>query len=76
MHRAYHVSRVPTFNRKVRVCVDWILAGFFRREAVTLTAFESPRGEFTEVAVPAPAPALETAAKAEAAKEAKEKVAA
>ncbi|MBR7837233.1 NAD(P)/FAD-dependent oxidoreductase [Actinospica durhamensis] len=55
MHRAYHVSRVPTFNRKVRVCADWILAGFFRREAVSLTAFESPRGEFTEVAVPAPA---------------------
>lgn len=58
MHRAYHVSRVPTFNRKVRVCMDWALAGFFRREAVSLTAFESPRGEFTEVAVPAPAPAI------------------
>jgi len=61
MHRAYHVSRVPTFNRKVRVCMDWILAGFFRREAVSLTAFESPRFEFTEVAVPAPAPAIEAA---------------
>ncbi|HWG26421.1 NAD(P)/FAD-dependent oxidoreductase [Actinospica sp.] len=61
MHRAYNVSRVPTFNRKVRVCMDWMLAGFFRREAVSLTAFESPRGEFTEVAVPAPVPAIEGA---------------
>lgn len=79
MHRAYHVSRVPTFNRKVRVCMDWILAGFFRREAVSLTAFESPRFEFTEVAVPAPAPAIE-AAKSDAgpngAETPKEKVAA
>ena len=32
--------------------------------AVSLTAFESPRGEFTEVAVPAPAAAI-TPAKTE-----------
>jgi NADH:quinone reductase (non-electrogenic) len=57
MHRAYHVSRVPTFNRKVRVCIDWVLAGFFRREAVSLTSFENPREEFSEVAVPAAIPA-------------------
>jgi NADH dehydrogenase len=56
MHRAYHVSRVPTFNRKVRVCMDWLLAGFFRREAVSLTSFENPREEFTVVAVPAALP--------------------
>ena len=61
MHRAYHVSRVPTFNRKVRVTMDWVLAGFFRREAISLTAFENPRGEFTEVSVPTPLPALEKA---------------
>jgi len=56
MHRVYHVSRVPTTNRKVRVCMDWILAGFFRREAVSLTKFETPRYEFIEVAVPAALP--------------------
>jgi NADH dehydrogenase len=63
MHRAYHVSRVPTFNRKVRVCVDWLLAGFFRREAVSLTSFENPREEFAEVAIPAalPKPAVPAA---------------
>ena len=26
MHRTYHVSRVPTFNRKARVVADWTLA--------------------------------------------------
>jgi NADH:quinone reductase (non-electrogenic) len=56
MHRAYHVSRVPTFNRKVRVCIDWLLAGFFRREAVSLTSFENPREEFAVVAVPVALP--------------------
>lgn len=69
MHRAYHVSRVPTFNRKVRVCMDWALAGFFRREAVSLTSFENPREKFTEVAVPRalPAQAPSTASEAFAA---------
>jgi NADH dehydrogenase len=52
MHRAYHVSRVPTFNRKVRVCTDWVLAGFFRREPVSLISFEHPREEFAFAAVP------------------------
>jgi NADH dehydrogenase len=61
MHRAYHVSRVPTFNRKVRVCMDWALAGFFRREAVSLTSFENPREEFAVLAVPV-APPERTAA--------------
>jgi NADH:ubiquinone reductase (H+-translocating) len=56
MHRAYHVSRVPTFNRKVRVCMDWALAGFFRREPVSLSAFENPREEFAVVAAPIPLP--------------------
>jgi len=31
MHRTYHLSRMPTFNRKVRVAADWTLALFFRR---------------------------------------------
>ena len=26
MHRTYHMSRIPSFNRKVRVVVDWTLA--------------------------------------------------
>ena len=30
MHRTYHLSRIPTLNRKVRVVVDWTLALFLR----------------------------------------------
>lgn len=46
IHRTYHVSRVPTFNRKVRVVADWTLALFFRREIVSLGALQHPREEF------------------------------
>ena len=43
MHRTYHVSRVPTLNRKVRVLADWTLAIFFPREVVSLGQLQQPR---------------------------------
>ncbi|MFI6484732.1 NAD(P)/FAD-dependent oxidoreductase [Nonomuraea sp. NPDC050663] len=46
VHRTYHLSRVPTVNRKVRVLIDWTLALFFRREIVALGALSEPRREF------------------------------
>ncbi|WP_157249370.1 NAD(P)/FAD-dependent oxidoreductase [Nonomuraea typhae] len=46
MHRTYHLSRVPTLNRKVRVVVDWTLALFFRRETISLGEMEHPRDGF------------------------------
>ncbi|GAB2769909.1 NAD(P)/FAD-dependent oxidoreductase [Streptomyces daliensis] len=46
MHRAYHLSRVPTFNRKARVLAEWTLAGLFKREIVSLGSLEHPRAEF------------------------------
>jgi len=46
MHRAYHLGRVPTLNRKVRVLAEWTLAGLFRREIVSLGSLEHPRAEF------------------------------
>ncbi len=46
MHRTYHLTRVPTFNRKVRVAADWTLALFFHREIVSLGALQNPREEF------------------------------
>ncbi|HEX7105795.1 MAG TPA: NAD(P)/FAD-dependent oxidoreductase [Acidothermaceae bacterium] len=52
MHRTYHVSRMPTFNRKVRVIADWSLALFFRREIVSLGALQNPREEFEMAARP------------------------
>jgi NADH dehydrogenase len=46
MHRAYHVSRVPTFNRKARVIADWTMASVFRREVISLGQLQDPRREF------------------------------
>jgi NADH:ubiquinone reductase (H+-translocating) len=46
VHRTYHVSRVPTFNRKARVILDWTLALFFRREVTSLGSLQMPREEF------------------------------
>jgi NADH:ubiquinone reductase (H+-translocating) len=50
MHRAYHVSRVPTFNRKARVVADWTLAAVFRREVISLGQLQDPRREFVQAA--------------------------
>ncbi|HYO36633.1 MAG TPA: NAD(P)/FAD-dependent oxidoreductase [Geodermatophilus sp.] len=64
MHRSYHVSRVPTFNRKARVVADWMLASVFRREVIALGQLQDPRREFVTAAglggtghLPAPAAA-------------------
>ncbi|RBQ18692.1 NAD(P)/FAD-dependent oxidoreductase [Spongiactinospora rosea] len=46
MHRTYHLSRVPTLNRKVRVVVEWTLALFFKRETISLGEIHRPRDEF------------------------------
>jgi NADH dehydrogenase len=46
MHRAYHLSRLPTFNRKARVLAEWTLSGLFKREIVSLGSLEHPRAEF------------------------------
>lgn len=46
LHRTYHLSRIPTFNRKVRVVLDWTLALFFHREIVSLGALQRPREQF------------------------------
>jgi NADH dehydrogenase len=52
MHRTYHVSRMPTVNRKVRVLADWTLAIFFPREVVALGQLQQPRREFELAALP------------------------
>ncbi|GLY73386.1 NAD(P)/FAD-dependent oxidoreductase [Actinoallomurus iriomotensis] len=46
MHRTYHLSRLPTVNRKARVTADWTLALFFSREVVSLGTLQRPREEF------------------------------
>ncbi|GLW22495.1 NAD(P)/FAD-dependent oxidoreductase [Microbispora triticiradicis] len=47
MHRTYHLTRMPTFNKKTRILMDWTLGMFFPREIVSLGAIEEPRKEFT-----------------------------
>ena len=58
MHRAYHVSRVPTVNRKVRVVADWTLSSVFRREVISLGQLQDPRSEFVAAASGGPAPSV------------------
>lgn len=55
MHRTYHLSRVPTFNRKARVAADWTLALFFRRELVSLGDLSRPYENFRSSATDVPA---------------------
>jgi len=52
LHRSYHVSRVPTLNRKARVIVDWTVALFFRRDVVQLGSLQRPRESFLRATVP------------------------
>jgi NADH:ubiquinone reductase (H+-translocating) len=57
MHRTYHMSRVPTLNRKARVIADWTLALFFKREVVSLWAMHDPFTTFaTAAGEPPPVP--------------------
>ena len=66
MHRTYHLSRVPTFNRKVRVVADWTLALFFKRETISLGSIEQPFEEFALAAAtdrPAGADVVKSASK-------------
>ncbi len=65
MHRTYHLSRIPSFNRKVRVTVDWTLALFLKREAVALGELHDPRESFTDVTPPLPPPTLPPASAGE-----------
>ncbi|GAB3963198.1 NAD(P)/FAD-dependent oxidoreductase [Plantactinospora veratri] len=53
MHRTYHMSRIPSLNRKVRVIVDWTLAFVLRREVVALGQLHDPREEFVEASTAA-----------------------
>jgi NADH dehydrogenase len=50
MHRTYHVSRMPTLNRKVRIIADWTAALLFRREVVSLGQLQRPHTEFQQAA--------------------------
>ncbi|GJF32391.1 NADH dehydrogenase [Kitasatospora sp. NE20-6] len=46
LHRARHLRRLPSADRRVRVLTDWLLGALFTREVVSLGAVEHPRAEF------------------------------
>ena len=50
MHRTYHVSRMPTWNRRIRILFDWTGALFLGREVVALGQIHEPRADFSRVA--------------------------
>src|SRR5690606_18021548 len=52
MHRTYHVSRMPTWNRRIRILFDWTGALFLGREVVALGQLQDPKAEFDRVAAP------------------------
>ena len=47
LHRTYHLLRIPTFGRKVRVALDWTVALFFKRDIVQLGSLGRPREQFS-----------------------------
>lgn len=54
LHRARHLRRLPSAERRVRVLMDWVLGGLFSREVVSLGAAEHPRPEFEAGSGPRP----------------------
>jgi NADH:ubiquinone reductase (H+-translocating) len=58
MHRTYHVSRMPTWNRRIRILFDWTGALFLGREVVDLGQIMNPKAEFSRVAGGAEPPAV------------------
>jgi len=52
MHRTYHVSRMPTWNRRIRIVFDWTGALVLGREVVSLGQINEPKAEFERVAAP------------------------
>jgi NADH:ubiquinone reductase (H+-translocating) len=55
MHRAYHISAMPTVSRKVRITTNWIETWLLRSEVVPLGSIEDPRAEFRAASTSVPA---------------------
>ena len=66
-HRGYHGMAMPTFERKFRVVLNWVIAFFAGRDTTQLLDLDNPRGAFVAAATPAPKPAAAPAPAADAA---------
>lgn len=53
LHRAYHLAKMPTLDRRSRILADWALALPFGRQDVALGEVHRPRLEFAEEAAAA-----------------------
>jgi NADH dehydrogenase len=65
LHRTYHMSRIPTFSRKVQVVLDWTQALFFKREVVSLWSMHEPFEEFKQLTATQVAPPLKATTSAD-----------
>ena len=53
LRRLYHVGRIPTWDRKLRVWVDWTVSLAFARDVVSLGSEQHPRTPFEAAATDA-----------------------
>ena len=50
MHRGYHGLAIPTWERKIRIFSNWILAFLLKRDMIGIIARDEPRAAFEEFA--------------------------
>jgi NADH dehydrogenase len=50
MHRGYHGLAIPTWERKIRIFSNWILAFLLKRDMIGIIARDDPRAAFEEFA--------------------------
>ena len=61
VHRAYHLSAMPTISRRARITTGWVSAYLMRRELVSIGPIHDPRAEFRYASKPASKPADQAA---------------
>ena len=50
LHRTYHLLKMPTANRRLRIALDWTVTLLFPRDVTALGSLERPRAAFSEAA--------------------------
>jgi NADH dehydrogenase len=50
LHRTYHLAKMPTANRRIRIALDWTVALLFPRDVVALGSLQRPREAFQRAA--------------------------
>ncbi|HEX3679974.1 MAG TPA: FAD-dependent oxidoreductase [Galbitalea sp.] len=50
MHRGYHGLAIPTWERKIRIFSNWIVAFLLKRDMIGIIARDDPRAAFEEFA--------------------------